>query len=233
MTVQLVHASGNMFAPEEIRHGIVHQALEEGDLVTLSEIVEDHLFLATIRGPWGLVARSELAILWRDDRYRRLEHGHRMVMRGGRRGRYRSTGDARRRGPNRLVLWALLEDLETGEQLLVATHHAIAKADTTHQWRRRLRRRGFLRTAWTIRAVRRQHPGVPAVLTGDLNSIGRITAFAIAGLRRVPTPPTFGPKEYDRFYVTAGLAVTRQRTFRTRGDHLGLAATLRHTLEIS
>lgn len=226
MTFHLVQGSGNMFADVEDRHDIVLEALEHGDVVNLGEIPEDHLFLATIRGAWGLVARGELAIAWRDDRFRRLSHGHRVVMRGGRLGAFRSRGDARRRGPSRLVLWALLEDDVDQGRLLDVTHHAIAKADTTQRWRRPLRRRGFLHTAWTIRALRRRHPHAEVTFTGDLNKVGRITAFAVAGLREVRTPPTFATRRYDRVFISAGLRVVARRPFRTAGDHLGLVVEL-------
>lgn len=224
---RLVHAAGNMFAPVGRRAAIVQKACQRGDIVTLSEVIAEHALLAGL-GRWHTVVRGELAILARKDHFEVADQGSRRVMRGGRTGTG-DPGDTRRRGPDRDVLWALLVDLEDRDELLVFTHHAIAKADTTYRWRRPLRRLGFIRVARVVRQVRRLHPDAAVVLTGDLNKVGRIVAFAAIGLHRVPAPPTFGPKRYDRIYRAGRTVVSSVRRFRTAGDHWALAATITTT----
>jgi endonuclease/exonuclease/phosphatase family metal-dependent hydrolase len=223
----LVHAAGNMFDRAIDRHAIVAEACRHGDVVTLSEVIKDHAWLADHR-PAGfeVFTVGELSILWRGARFQALEHGHAQVMQGGRRGDGVHPHDRRRRGPSRLVIWVLLRDRHTGDLVLVYTHHAIAKPDSTERWRLRLSRQGMTRTALEVIAGAHRHPGVPQLLTGDLNRTGRLFAFARAGLREIPTPATFGHRRYDRLFAGPGALVGRVRRIHTAGDHRALWAVV-------
>jgi len=223
-TVILAHT--NVEAPDPVRqnHNTILRALNLGDVVTLNEASEATSH-AVIRAALGFSSHiaGENVIAWRVDRFREVATGRRVVMRGGHVGAGRRRTDKRRVGPSREVAWALLEDVDSGAQLIAATHHAVAKADTSAKWRRRLRTRGFAAVAKELRRVLKQHDA-PLVLTGDMNTVGRIV-FRLHGLREVKTPATYGRKRYDRIFVL-GCKARRVKTFRTNSDHLGLTAEI-------
>ena len=223
-TVILAHT--NVEAPDPVaqNHNTILRALGLGHVVTLNEASEatSHAVVRAAQGFSSHIA-GENVIAWRVDRFREVAVGRRVVMRGGHVGAGLRRADKRRVGPSREVAWALLEDVFDSERLIVATHHAVAKADTSAKWRRRLRARGFAAVARELRRVLKQHDA-PLVLTGDMNAVGRIV-FRLHGLREVKTPATYGRKRYDRLFVL-GCEVGHVRTFRTNSDHLGLTAEI-------
>lgn len=227
MEFTLCHAAGDMFMPAVRRRRVVKFAAIHGDIFTLSEVIKDHDFIASVKAVDSYVV-GELGIGWDASRFEKVEARYRQVMRGGRRGALRRTRrDRRRRGPSRGVARVLLRDIETREWVLAFTHHAIAKGDTKHKWRRPLRRQGFLGVVREIKRAQAKYPDVPIILTGDLNTIRwRILVFARAGLRQVKTPATFGRLRYDRIYVSKDVKVSGIKRERTAGDHKALIATI-------
>jgi hypothetical protein len=227
MTFRLVHAAGNQFFPQNKRLGIIATASRNSDIFTLSEANKDHGAINALLG-FDNHTIGELSIGWRTAKFTVVDKGARQVMVGGKRGDG-SPGDRRRRGPNRWVAWVVLNERATGKDVLIATHHAIARADTQHKWRRPLRAQGFLGTVNELRAARARHRDAQVILTGDLNTVGAITAFVTLGVREVKTPATFGRNRYDRIYSTDTL--TNLTTFATGSDHkaLGAIVTLGNT----
>lgn len=231
MTFTLCHAAGDMFMGNARRDAVIDFAANHGDVFTVSESQKDH---ADIKAHAAMATYSvgELGIGWRKGTFVRAGMGHRQVMRGGRLGVLRAAGRVvpkrlrrARRGPSRLVAWVCLTEVATGQQVIVSTHHAIAKADTTHKWRRPLRRKGFLGVVAELKVAQARFPDADVILTGDMNARGRIYAFASAGLRQVNTPSTFGRLRYDRIFIKHG-HVTGVRRAKTAGDHKALIATV-------
>lgn len=216
----LVHASNDMFAATKRRQGTI-RVLDNGDIYTTGEGQKDHAYL---RGRPGFdeYIQGELAIGWRRSKFEKIGSWHEQVTRGGKIGSGRP-GDHRRRGPSRLVAMVALRVKATGEVIIVATHHAIAKADTAHKWRRPLRDEGFADVADAVNWFAKKHPGAGVILTGDLNTRGRITIFKRAGLVEVPTKATFGRLRYDRIY-RKGLSVKVLRYKNTPTDHAAIVS---------
>lgn len=223
---QLGHFAGDMFMAQSKRLRVISQAAEDCDVFTLSEVSKDHAAIRALLefDDWTV---GELSIAWRKDKFELVDKGQSQVMQGGRLGAGFRRRDKRRRGPSRLVIWVVLREKSTGLLILVVTHHAIAKADTAHKWRRRLRAQGFRGVVREILRARRRHPGIARVMTGDLNTMGRITAFARSGLRQVPTPATYGRLKYDRIYKAGPVLVDGVRRVQTAGDHKALTARVR------
>lgn len=222
MSFILVHASNNMFARTKARQATV-RVLDNGDVYTTGENQKDKAYLRARPGFDEYVV-GELAIGWERAKFAKIGSYHKTVMEGGRQGAANTPGrDNRRRGPSRLVAMVALRELATGETVIIATHHAIAKADTQHKWRRPLRDDGFREVASIINWFAARHPGADVILTGDLNTRGRISIFKNAGLTEVVTPATFGRLRYDRVY-RKGASVTNVRTKRTGTDHKAIVA---------
>lgn len=206
----------------------IHTVVEHADVATFNEATEasTHATLHAVPG-WSVHTPAhgsprENCIGWRLDAFRCLHRGAAVVMRGG------VGRNHRRRGPSRSVTWVLLEETATKDRFILATHHAIARADTPgFRWRRPLRAAGFKATARTLAKVMADYDA-PLILTGDLNAVGRVH-FARLGLREVRTPGTFGRKRYDRILASPSVRVRNVETLRTRSDHLALTALV--TLE--
>lgn len=205
----------------------IETVAEHADVATFNEATEasTHAFLHHLRG-WQVHTPAhgsprENCIGWRHPAFRCLHRGATVVMRGGIFGR-------RRRGPSRSVTWVLLEEQATGMRFIIATHHAIARADTRgFRWRLPLRAAGFKGVSRALARVVADYDA-PLILTGDLNTVGRVH-FNGLGLTEVPTPGTFGRKRYDRILVGPGVRVRDVSTLRTKSDHLALTALV--TLE--
>jgi endonuclease/exonuclease/phosphatase family metal-dependent hydrolase len=223
VTFRLAHA--NVEQPDSALDTAktIHTVIAHADVVTFNECTEEstHSTLRHLPG-WDAYlpsrgAARENCIVWRRDTFALAHAGHQVVMRGG-------EVLGRRRGPSRAVTWALLVEKATGAEFVLATHHAVARADTVAKWRRPLRRSGFKHTANALAKVLRAHPGA-LVLTGDLNTIGRVR-FAGLGLHEVKTPGTFGRRRYDRILTTSAVHVRDVHTLRTKSDHLALTARI-------
>lgn len=207
----------------------IHTVAAHADVATFNEATEaaTHATLHALRG-WQVHTPAhgsprENCIGWRLEMFRCLHRGATVVMRGGRVGPLH-----RRRGPSRSVTWVLLEENATKARFILATHHAIARADTPgFRWRRPLRAAGFKATARALARVMADYDA-PLILTGDLNTVGRVH-FARLGLREVRTPGTYGRKRYDRILTTPSIRVRDVSTLTTRSDHLALTALV--TLE--
>ncbi|NYD43923.1 hypothetical protein [Nocardioides panaciterrulae] len=224
-TFRLAHTNIESPDPARLNAETITDALARGDVVTFNEAKEktSHEVLRSAEG-FSCHIAGENAISWLVERFREKAVGRHVVMRGGHVGAGLRRTDRRRVGPSRELAWALLEDLHTDGLLIAATHHAVAKADTTAKWRRRRRARGFHAVAKELRRILAQHPGAALALTGDMNTIGRIV-FRVHGLREVKTPATYGRRRYDRLFVLRCKA-RHVRAFRTHADHLGLSADI-------
>jgi hypothetical protein len=221
MSFTLGHANVQQPDPQSQRLQTIAVVARSSDVATFNEALKDHGAIDALLG-FDDHTVGELAIIWRTAKFNLIAKGARQVMVGGRRGDG-SPGDRRRRGPNRWVAWVVLDELLTGKRVIVATHHAIAKPDTSAKWRRPLRDRGFAGVVTELRAVRANHPDADLLLTGDLNTIGAITAFLALGVREAKTPPTYGKNlRYDRIWGD----VSNVRVMATKADHRALLATV-------
>lgn len=217
MTIRVTHAAGDMFAPTKRRQQMYSTIAGTGaDVITFSEAAKDHAYLQSLHG-YECVLVSELAILWRPDTMEKIDGPWwAKVMQGGRLG---PLGGRRkdRRGPSRYAVVVALREKATGDVWLPATHHAIAKADTSFLWRRSLRAEGFDGFAGQIVKARAVIKEGFTVGTGDLNTKGGVNLGI--GLRELPTPATFGRLRYDRIQVDPSVQYSGLRTFETVLDH--------------
>ena len=221
MSFRLIHASGNQFDTDRNRRAMYPAAAAKGDVFTTGEANKDHATLRAIPG-FDSVIYSELSVAWRRSDFDLIQTGARLVMGGGKHGPLGSKSTARR-GPNRYALVAVLREKKTGQQWIIATHHSIAKADTSFLWRRPLRSQGFKNFAAFVAAYRKRYPHAQAVLTGDWNAKGAAT---FPGFTELPTPATFGRLRYDRIQVSSDVRSSGLAKFATVLDHDGLAVTL-------
>lgn len=196
------------------------------DLAVFNEVGKDHDAIRALLG-FNDYTLGQNAIAWRGDKFLLVDKGAKLVMRGGRLGALlRRARDRRRRGPNRYVLWVVLEERSTAREVLVATHHAISRADTSAKWRRPLRRAGFRSAGRELVRALRRNPSVSGLLlVGDMNTIGRVS-FPGPQEVEVRTPATHGPRRYDRLFRSGGVRVSSVGTFTTHSDHKGLSATV-------
>lgn len=200
----------------------IHAALRRGQVVCFNELKEAaaHAALKAAKG-FDCYIHGENAIAWDAQIFELVASGNHVVMHGGHVGADGLPGgaDRRRVGPSRTVAWAVLRHKASGKLVIIATHHAVAKADTSQKWRRDLRDASFDEVGAVLHEVHHEHHA-PMLLTGDMNTIGRIR---IDGMREVKTPPTYGHFRYDRIFQLQA-HVRDVRTFRTHSDHLGLSA---------
>lgn len=228
LSFYLRHTNVEQPDPTAARHATIHATAALADVFTLNECGKDHAYVKALSGFSDLTV-GENSIGWRPEKFTRVDAGSRKVMRGGRLGRpgqrARRRRDRRRRGPNRYVLWVVLREKATGRDVIVATHHAIAKADTAHKWRRGLRRQGFRAVGRELLRAMRRNPSAALLITGDLNTKGAVN-FAGPSEVEVPTPKTYGRLRYDRLFKAGPVSVGKVGTFKTHSDHKGLRATI-------
>lgn len=196
----------------------VNRTLRNADIGTFNECGKQstHRLLENLRDYRCIISggsNPENAIVWRDNMFSVVAMESRTIMRGG-------IVNGKRRGPSRNMLLVVLKNND-GERVIVATCHAIAKWETSAPWRRPLALAACRRVGKILRHYRLRYDA-PVILTGDTNAVGRLL---IRGLTRVPTPPTFGQKHYDRIYVTPHrVTVADIRAFATPSDHRSLYA---------
>jgi N-acetylmuramoyl-L-alanine amidase len=219
----------NVQQPDPASHRLdtIATTARGADVIAFNEANKDHGAITALQAFDEYIV-NELALAWRLDKFTLIDKGNRLVGRGGRLGAEGSgTRDDRRRGPNRYVAWVVLRELATAREVLIATHHAIARADTVAKWRRPLRRSAFRNTGTELQRAARRNPSVVGMLiVGDLNTIGAVN---YPGPREVEvnTPATYGRRlRYDRIHREGEVAVSGVRVFKTRSDHKGLEADI-------
>lgn len=224
MSFHLAHANVEEPDSASLTAETIAEVLAVCEVATFNEAgePETHRTLRSYSTDWGVYIpkgnADENCIMWQRHVFRHLESGSRIVMRGG-------VVSGHRRGPSRGVSWVVLEERTTGKRFILATHHAIAKADTSALWRRGLRTLGFENTASVLHRVMDRHPHAELILTGDMNTKGRVE-FPGLPVIEVRTPPTMGAKRYDRILTTGCVDVHRVHAFRTNSDHKALVASV-------
>jgi hypothetical protein len=216
-------------------HANIQQTDNMPDELATVDLVHDHCDVATWNEArdsagaidallgWDSRAYLGLSVAWNTAKLQWVMSGHNVVMQGGHVGADgKPGGDSRRVGPSRAVLWVTLREKATSRLVIVATHHTVAKADTTAKWRRGIRAAGWAGVVRSLRDARKTFPDAKLILTGDLNTIGAITAFVTLGIREARTPATHGRNRYDRIFGE----VSNVRTLATRSDHKALLATV-------
>lgn len=221
MSFRLIHSSGNQFDTDAHRRAMYPAAAAKGDVFTTGEANKDHAAIRALVG-FDATVYQELAIAWRREAFDLIDKDFRLVMVGGKRGPLGSKSKSRR-GPNRYALLVVLREKSTGRQWIVATHHAIAKADTSYLWRRPLRSQGFHNFGLFVKSWQAKYPSAQVVLTGDWNTRGTVR---FTGLTELPTPGTYGRLRYDRVHVSSGVHPSRLTTFPTVLDHDGISVDL-------
>lgn len=224
-------AQANVEAPDSARdsEATMKAVLDWADVVTLNEMIEassrvsldkfttfDHYHPAGTAG--------NLAIAWRKTKFKSAgPAGALLVMLGGHVGADGTTKgpDNRRVGPSRYVIWKPLVEVATGRLVVIATHHAVAKADTTAKWRQDIRADGWAGVGTALAAVKRQYPGASFVIAGDMNARGRVD-FPGFPETEVGSPSTYGSSRYDRMFVAYGARATGVITKVTKSDHKAL-----------
>jgi hypothetical protein len=227
---------GNVEAPDSapLNADTIRDIAARADVATFNETAEasTHAVIRSLPGFGSYIGKgsaNENAIIWRLDQFELVYATERVVMIGGHVGADgkatpQKGDDDRRVGPNRSVVRVTLRQLSTGRLVTIATHHAIAQSDTKNKWRRGLRSRGFAGVRAEMLLARRQFPTAAIILTGDMNTVGRIV-FGF-GEREVWTPVSYGRVRYDRLFVLGALTVTAVFAFRTNSDHKAVSVTI-------
>lgn len=224
MTFRLGHANIEQPDSAHDESSTIHEVMQYADVVTLNECNEESTreLLRNLKGwdayipPRG--GAAEDCIIWRTDVFKGLSTAHHVVMKGG-------WVFGRRRGPSRGLAIAVLEEVATGKRVIMATHHAIAKWQTSAKWRRHLALGGFREVARVLGWTMVKYPHTPMILNGDLNVIGKVASdFTGLHLHDLSTPPTYGGKRYDRILYRGRLTFSHVRSLATKSDHRALLA---------
>lgn len=194
-------------------------ATTEAQIVSFNEANDVRSYLYGKQG-WNWHYQGDNALGW-SLRFPVLHYSSRKIMEGGHLGAGTSPRDHRRRGPDRYLIWVILD--VGGVPVLFAVTHTIARAGSL-SWRRPLLWSSLRTAGWVIKRKMKRYGVRHAVFTGDLNWKDYVK---IENLRAVKTPATYGKHlHYDQLHVAGKIEVTGLERFRTYSDHWGLRAEL-------
>lgn len=151
---------------------------------------------------------EENTIIWRDAVFEKLDAGHKVLYVGG-----------KGAGPSRGVVWVLLKHKASGKRVLEFNTHQVAKAWTTETSRQSIWNKIANGVSAEINRVMAAYPGVPAVLSGDMNRSGTWSWPGLTGETEVATPASYGGARYDRFYTLGGVNARSNSDLNTGSDH--------------
>lgn len=151
---------------------------------------------------------QENTIIWRDSVFEKLDAGHKVLYVGG-----------HGAGPSRGVVWVLLKHKATGKRVLEFNTHQVAKAWTTETSRQSIWNQIANGVSSEISRVIAIYPGVPVVLSGDMNRPGSYTWPGLSGETEVSTPISYGGARYDRFWILGALVARNSSALNTGSDH--------------
>jgi hypothetical protein len=157
--------------------------------------------------PGGYVG-EENTIIWRKSLFEKLDAGTKTLYVGG-----------KGAGPSRGVVWVLLKHRPTGKRVLEFNTHQVAKAWTTETSRQPIWNKIANGVSAEINRVMAAYPGVPAVLSGDMNRSGSWSWPGLTGATEVNTPVSYGGARYDRFYTLGGITARNSNDLNTGSDH--------------
>lgn len=217
MSFKISHGNVNMFAPDAKREDAIRKIVGKGDIFTLNEAQKDHAFLAPLAGEF--FAWGENVVGWKSQLFEKVDTFSRLVMQGG-------VHNGKRRGPSRGVAGVVLIEKATGLKFGIATHHAIAKWQTTNPERKPLALEGFANVGAAIADAITEHELDYFLITGDVNAKGEVH-FPGPDEVEIATPATFKNLRYDRVFAVGDTKVTGVKEFvLDPKDHNGLVATV-------
>jgi hypothetical protein len=156
----------------------------------------------------GNYVGEENTIIWRASLFEKLDGGYKVCYVGGK-------GE----GPSRGVVWVLLRHKGSGKRVLEFQTHQVAKAWTTETSRQATWNKIANGVSDEINRVMGLYPGVPMVLSGDMNRSGSWSWPGLTGETEVSTPVSYGGARYDRFYVKGGVVARNSSDLNTGSDH--------------
>lgn len=219
--VRLRHTNVQTTDSRVLQKETVTETVLGADLVTFNEANDIQTFLPRHMA-WFW--QGDNAIGWRRRSYTALHRGSRLLMLGGHLGAGNDPQDHRRRGPNRYLIWVVLEHEDSGARVLVGCTHTIARAGSL-AWRRALLWATLTLAGWVLKRKAKRYHVRNVILVGDLNWAKYVK---IEGLRAVQTPATYGRHlHYDQIHVSEAVSVVEVSVFRTNSDHRGLDAELK------
>lgn len=189
----------------------VKKAWEKADVLKLQEGNDVHGVIRNLRDAKAYLPGSfaeQLPIIWRHSQFVMRAAGKKRVYEGGR-------GD----GPSRGCTWVLLEHRTSKKRVLEFNMHQIAKAWTSEPDRQPEWNDIQQGVADEVNRVMALYPGVPVVISGDMNRTGDYGFPGLAETEVAGTPDSFGGARYDRFYYVGGMDPRSNGQITTGSDH--------------
>lgn len=190
----------------------VKTAWEKADVLKLQEGNDVHGVIRNLRDAKAYLPgdfAEQLPIVWRASQFILRASGKKRVYTGGK-------GD----GPSRGCTWVLLEHRTTKKRVLEFNMHQIAKAWTTETDRQDDWNDIAQGVATEIDRVMTLYPGVPVVISGDMNRSGTYDGLpGVVNDEVTGTPASYGGSRYDRFYYIGGIDPKSNGQISTGSDH--------------
>jgi hypothetical protein len=197
--------------PTGQRQSTIKEAWGRADVLKLNEAKSSPGIIRDLRGakwfrPAGAVGEN-LPIIWRDTVFQKLDDGHHTAYVGG-----------KGAGPSRGCTWVLLKHRASGKRVLEFNTHQIAKAFTSHTERQGTWNNILQGVADEVNRVKAKYPGVPIIISGDMNRDNGVNFPGLAE-DQVTLGPTMGGNHYDQFFYIGQISPKSHAIFDTMSDH--------------